>query len=146
MRKGAVPAGRQGFTPLELVVALSLTSILMLSGLFLLSTYLRSYKRAGREAEGLQITQLITTRLVREIRSADRLTEKFPNKITLKYGTSLISYDLKDGKLRRQIDSSSAYLTDTGEIKILSFSYPRPGLVKIKIDGTQTGVFCRNEK
>lgn len=135
----------RGFTLLELVVALSLTSLLLLSGIFMLSIYLRTYKRAGGEVENLQITQLILTRMVREIRSADRLIEKLPDKITFKYGDFLLSYDLKDGKVRRKIGGSSAYLTDAGEVKSLSFSYPLPGLVKIKLDKAPTGVFCRNE-
>ncbi|MFA4967689.1 MAG: prepilin-type N-terminal cleavage/methylation domain-containing protein [Candidatus Margulisiibacteriota bacterium] len=137
---------RSGFTLIEILVALSLAAIVFLAGFMLLSSYLKTYKILSADIERLQIRQFVLTRIVKEVRSADSIKNSTPACLTIKNGTSVISYELIGGKVRRKKDSTSAYLTEAGQVNKLAFSYPGAGLVMIEVDDSKTGAFCRNEK
>jgi hypothetical protein len=83
--------------------------------------------------------------MIKEIRSADSIAGSTLIQLKIKYGASLITYDYANNKIRRKKDASTAYLTDVGQVKSLSFSYPKPGLAIINLDQEKTGAFCRNE-
>jgi len=137
---------KKGFTLIELIVSLTLAAIVFLSGTFLLFSYIRSSKKVGTQAGLIQLRQSILYQITKDVRSADSIAASTPVQLVIKYGTSVISYDYANNKIRRKKDGSTAYLTDIGQISSLSFSYPKPGLTIIDLDQEKTGAFCRNEK
>jgi len=143
--KKAVPAGRQGFTLVEVLIALGLAGILLLAGSYALGTFLRTYRTSINKAEKLQIRQMIATRLIREIRSAEKLEPSTREKLSLRLSGALVSYSYKDGKVRREAGSSASYLTEPGEVKELYFESPSSRMVWIYLDGQKSGGYCRNE-
>lgn len=137
---------RKGFTLIELIISLSLAATVFLSSTFLLFSYIRSSKKVGAEAGSIQLKQSILHQITKEIRSADSIAASTPVQLIIKYGTTVISYDYANHKIRRKKDASTAYLTESGQINNLNFIYPKSGLVIINIDQEKTGAFCRNEK
>ncbi len=146
MNNKAVPAGRQGFTLIELIVALTLASMLFIAGMFSFLNYMKTYDRVSREAELAQVRQSVLLRMTREIRSADQILASTPDRIQIKSDKSVISYYRYDNKIRRVENSYASYLTEPGQIKKLAFLYPAKGLVMITVDQDTTEVYCRNEK
>ena len=137
---------KKGFTLIELIVSLTLAAIMFLSGTFLLSSYLRSSKKIVSAANSIQLQQSILAQITKDVRSADSIAPSTPAQLIIKTGTSIISYDYANKKVRRRKDGSSAYLTEDGQVNTLSFSFPRSGFVIINLDYLKTGAFCRNEK
>lgn len=139
----------KGFTLIELVLALSLASIIMLSALQFLSVNLNLYRRSSQKAADLQVSNLILSRLSSEIRSSERILDLREGSLTLSLEGQSILYDLKDGKLRRKTEKSTAYLTDKGDLEGLSFKELSAGLIELKLRaggkeyGTQA--YCRNQ-
>lgn len=127
----AVPAGRQGFTLVELIVSMTLMVILAGGMLFSFGQGLRSWKKVARCSERLQIENIIAERITSDIRCATEiLTGSGSQEIFLKIDSDLVSYKLVEHKVKRM----SAYLTCEDEIKKLSFSYPSPGKVQVMLD------------
>jgi prepilin-type N-terminal cleavage/methylation domain-containing protein len=137
---------KKGFSLIELTVALTLAALFLSGGTFLLSQTYRTWKKISTEIEHLTSKQFILNQMVYDIKSADQIQDLTRDVLTLKSGHSTINYDLKAGKIRRRKDGGSAYLNETGEVKILSFAQPQPGLVLIRLDEAQTGAYRRNEK
>lgn len=137
---------KKGFTLIEITVALTLAVIVFFAAFLALSTYLKAHKKQSSAIEGLQIRQYVLTQITRDIRSADSIKNSTAAVLIVKNGASTTQYELTTGKVRRKKDASSAYLTEAGQVNKLAFSYPRPGMVIIEIEGSKTGAFCRNEK
>jgi len=137
---------KKGFSLIELTIALTLAAIFTLSGTYLFFQTYRNWKKISAQMESLTSQQFILNQMVSDIRSADSILSLSPDTLTLSSNRSLISYDMKDKKIRRRKDGGSAYLNEAGEVKSLSFARPQPGLVLIKLDRAQTGAYCRNEK
>lgn len=136
---------RKGFTLIEVLIALGLTGILLLAGSYALGTFIRTYRSSINKAEKLQIRQMVVTRIIREIRSAEKLEPSTREKLSLRLGGVPIFYSYKDGKVRRESGSSASYLTEAGEVKELYFEYPAPRMVWTYLDGQKSGGYCRNE-
>ena len=137
---------RSGFTLIEILIALTLASLVFLAGFLMLSTFLKTYHKLSSAINLLQTRQYVLTQMTREVRSADSIKNSTPAVLVIKNGALTIQYELTAGKVRRKKDASSAYLTEAGQVKKLAFGYPRPGMVIIEIDDSKTGVYCRNEK
>jgi len=137
---------KKGFSLIELTVALTLAAVFTLSGTYLFFQTYRTWKKISAQIESLTSQQFILNRIVSDIRSADEVLSLTQDVLTLRSDRSLISYDMKDSKVRRRKDGGSAYLNESGEVKSLSFAQPKPGLVLIKLNKAQTGAYCRNEK
>ena len=137
---------RSGFTLIEILIALTLASLVFLAGFLMLSTFLKTYNKLSFDVDLLQIRQYVLTQMTREVRSADSIKNSTAAILVIKNGTSTIQYELTAGKVRRKKDASSAYLTEAGQVKKLAFSYPTTGMVIIALDDLSTGAFCRNEK
>ena len=135
---------KRGFTLVEVLIALGLAGILLLAGSYALGTFIRTYRTTINQAEKLQIRQMVLTRLIREIRSAEKLEPSTREKLSMRSGGLLISYSYKDGKVRRESNASASYLTEPGEVKELYFEYPAPKLIWIYLDGQKSGGYLRN--
>ena len=136
---------RKGFTLVELIVSLTIFSLLLGSIFYALKIELGIWKRIVGSAEKQQIANMVLSRIVRDIRSAKELLPASTNqKLGLEIGSDTIEYDLLNHKIRRKKNNYSAYLTTQGELEELSFSYPKANLVEIKVEGFTTQTCLRN--
>ncbi|MBI5699048.1 prepilin-type N-terminal cleavage/methylation domain-containing protein [Candidatus Saganbacteria bacterium] len=137
----------RGFTLVEMIIALTLSVLVLSAGTFMLSNYLRTYKKLSSAVEKNQIEQFVLRKVVSDIQFAENINiGSAPGLLVLNLKDDMLRYDYFDQKVRRRANKSTAYLTEAGEISSLSFSYPRPGLVLINLDNAKTGAYCRNEK
>lgn len=138
---------RQGFTLVELIVALTLSVLVLTAGTFMLSNYLRTFKKLSAAVEKNQVKQFALNKLTSDIQFAESINKNSgPALLVLTLKDDILRYDFFSQKVRRRTNKSTAYLSGPGEISSLSFTYPRPGLVLITLDNAQTGAYCRNEK
>ncbi len=136
---------RNGFTLVELLISLSIFTLLSGAMYYALGVELNLWKRIVGTSEKQQIANFVLTRVVRDARSASKILPASNNqKLLLKIGPDSIEYTLINQKIRRKKNAYSAYLTDKRDIQILSFSYPASKEVKIKIDEFETRASLRN--
>ena len=137
---------KKGFTLIELLISLTLASLLLITGMMIFSVHWRAYSKLSVAVGKKEIRQFLLAQMAREVRSADSIRGSSSNRLKIVYGDSVTTYDYADQKVRKIKDKGTAYLTEAGDIKHLSFDYPLPGLVAIELDGSSTEAFCRNEK
>ena len=136
---------RKAFTLVELIVSLTIFSLLLGIMFYAFGVELRFWEKIVANSEKQQITNMVITRMSRDVRSAAKiLSGSNSNKLLLKIGNDSLEYSLKNNKVRRKKNNYSAYLTVAGDIEQLSFSYPKAKLVEIKIDGYNTKIGLRN--
>lgn len=136
---------RPGFTLVELVIAMSLLTILLGGLFFALGHGLRIWRKVAREVDRQQISNLVAERICRDIRAAGEiLPSSSSEEVVLKIGSEVISYKLVNSKVRRKKGSSVAYLTSEKEVGALSFSFPAAVMVGISVGGFSTHVSIRN--
>jgi hypothetical protein len=118
-----------------------------MTGTFMLSNYLRTFKKLSVAIERNQIKQFVLNKVTSDIQFAESINKNSgPALLVLNLKDDTLRYDLFNQKVRRRTNKSTAYLTEPGEISSLSFSYPQPGLVLIALNANRTGAYCRNEK
>jgi prepilin-type N-terminal cleavage/methylation domain-containing protein len=139
--KKAVPAGRQGFTLIEVIIALALSATILLAGTFVFSSAYKTYRLASKKTEIMQIEQSILGRIVKDCRSAQKI-DLIEGKITI---NNTKYYDIKDKKVHMQDGSYSAYLTDINQVTNLNFRQLKSNLIKITVGNLTTEVAIRNE-
>ena len=126
------------------MVGLTLLTALV-SGLFYsFGQGLRVWRKINERVAHLQIANIVAERICRDIRSSAVLAGSNSAEVFLKIGGEGGSYKLVDSKIRRKKGSTTAYLTDDGEIKRLAFSYPAVGAVNVSIDDLSYLVSGRN--
>ena len=131
---------------IEIIVALTLSALVLMTGTFMLSNYLRTFKKLSVAIERNQIKQFVLNKVTSDIIFAEGINKSSgPDLLILYLKGDTLRYDYFNQKVRRRTNKSTAYLTEPGEIGSLSFSYPKPGLVMIFLDKIKTGAYCRNE-
>lgn len=137
---------RNGFTLVELLISLSILTLLSGAMYYALGVELNLWKRIVGAGEKQQIANFVLTRIVRDARSASQIFPASNNqKLLLKIGPDSIEYTLINQKIRRKKNNYSAYLTDKGDLQTLSFSYPNAKQVEIKLDGFKGMASLRNK-
>jgi prepilin-type N-terminal cleavage/methylation domain-containing protein len=135
----------KGFTLVEMIVALSIFAMLMGSVLHILDIELKLWNRLVLISEKQQISNLVLTRVVRDVRAAREIGPASSNEeLVLNIGEDTIEYALVNKKVRRRKNGRSSYLTDADDLKELSFSYPAYKIVGIKLGDNTTRVYLRN--
>jgi prepilin-type N-terminal cleavage/methylation domain-containing protein len=134
---------RNGFTLLEIIIALALLSLFLMAGTRLFSAYFRTYRAAAHNASHLQIKLAVLREITRDCRGAKSVAA-VNDRAVFYYADHTVAYDLKNNKVRRTEGKSSAYLTDDNEIKELSFRLINPYLIRIKVDDLETEGALRN--
>jgi hypothetical protein len=129
----------------ELIIALGLTSILIVGTFYAFGQGLRLWRETTLKFERLQVKNLVAERITRDIRGAKGWGEaSSAEELILKTAAETISYKLKNKKVNRKRGEDSAYLTSAGEIKKLKFSYPAAGQVAVTLDDFSFRVGTRN--
>lgn len=136
---------RKGFTLVELLISLTILTMLFGSMFYAFSVELDLWKRIVSASEKLHIANLVLARIVRDTRSASEiLPASTHQQLVLKIGSDSIEYRVLNQKIRRKKNNYSAYLTDKGDLQTLSFSYPGTQEAEITLDGFKTRIFLRN--
>lgn len=129
---------RRGFTLIELLISIAIAALLSLSASYLLSTHTRFFAKLSRQSEHGKICSMVLDRISEDIWNAEGVSGSV-SVLTLDYPKETVSYEYKNGKVKR----NNAYLTDSGDVAGLIFTY-KGKLVGIKVDDYETKAFCRN--
>ena len=114
-----------GFTLIELVVSLSLVSIIALPLAGLMYSSVRYEKRAFQKQENLINASSSIDLICGEIKESKGISStSVSSRLVLIFDSYSVSYDLAGEKVRRTKNSSVSYLNPDGTIDKLSFSYP----------------------
>ncbi|MDD4179889.1 MAG: type II secretion system protein [Candidatus Margulisbacteria bacterium] len=136
---------RRGFTLVEMLISLSLMALITGVIIFSFGQSWKGWKTIAAKADKQQIEGIIGQRLASDIRSADEiLAASSSQEIFIRSGTEITSYKLEASKVRRKKGVSTAYLTESGEINRLSFTYNATHQVSVFMDNDQFTVFRRN--
>jgi len=137
---------KRGFTLVEIIVSLSIFAILLSSMYYIFGVELRLWQRYITASEDLQISNMVMTKITRDIRAADKIISSSSDQLSLKVETDTIQYSFSKGKVKRKKNSRSSYLTTKGDLSALSFASLSDKLVEIKINDFSTKIVLRNKK
>jgi prepilin-type N-terminal cleavage/methylation domain-containing protein len=122
--------GTKAFTLIELLIATSLITVVLMSVLYFSISSVRLIMRSAVNAKSSQVTRFVADRIYRDIiQSTGASAASSSGKLMI----GRISYEFRDKKVRREEGNDIYYLTTEGEISGLKFSYPTPKLVRIEI-------------
>ena len=114
-----------GFTLIELVVSLSLVSIITLPLAGLIYSSVRYEKRAFQKQENLMNAASSLDLICAEIKASKGISaSSSAARLVLLFDAYSVSYDLVADKVRRTKNTSVSYLNPDNTIDELSFSYP----------------------
>ena len=114
-----------GFTLIELVISLSLISILALPIVCLMYSSIKYEKTAFQKQENIINATSSLDLICADIKASKGISpSSSAAKLVLIFDSFSVSYDLWTDKVRRTKNSSVQYLNPDGTIDKLSFSYP----------------------
>lgn len=123
-----------GFTMIELIISLSISSFVLLIFLSFLYTSLIFQRNISEKTKCLQDSKAAINIMGDEIRSCREISpSSSADKLILCFDSDIISYELKDGKIKRTKNSSSQYLTADLSVARLYFIYHSPKLLCVNI-------------
>lgn len=125
---------RSAFTLIELLIAMALSAA-ALSVLFVfVLTLLRSEDKLFLRLDSLEGARSSLFRMTLDVRDSKGISPgSSGERLVLSAGSGTVSYDLHSGKVRREVNGSSSYLTEEGRVCSLRFSYLNEKLIKIEI-------------
>lgn len=136
---------KRAFTLIEVLISISILSIILLSGSIVFSSFYRSYKIIQKKINPYEARQYVLHSITRDCMASHKI-EVQGNKAKFYTKDGIIAYELINNKVKRQKDKSTSYLTDQNEIKSLKFSQLKPDLLLISIDSKETEAAKRNEE
>lgn len=124
----------KGFTLIEMIISVSLGAVMLISISMCLFLSIKTWRSTVDRLVNLESIRSALNIIGRDIRDADEIVpESCAPRLIIYKNPDIIIYDLKDGKVRRTKNNSSQYLTADKSIAILSFAYPAPQLVEIRV-------------
>lgn len=122
----------KAFTLVELLISMVLISIVTAAVFYFSLSSLKLSGRINDTAASLQITRSIISRISSDIIQSSGAGAGSTSRLLI---LGDISYEFRDGKVRRQEGSDVYYMTTEGEIMQLQFYYSSNNLIKIEITG-----------
>lgn len=122
----------KAFTLTELLISMSLISIVTAAIFYFSLSSLRLLGRINDAAASLQVTRSLFSRISSDIIQNSGAGAGSTSSMLDLGG---LYYEFKDGKVRRQEGSDVYYMTTEGEIRQLKFYYPSNKLIKVEITG-----------
>jgi len=120
----------KAFTLIEMLIAAAMISVICTTLFYFALSTTRLISRSSDLAKSMQSIRFIAGRISSDImQSGGAGTGSNPSKLVI----GSISYEFREGKIRREEGSEVYYLTIEGEIKGLKFSYPSSKLIGIEI-------------
>ncbi len=136
----------KAFTLIELLIAIALASAVTVTLFYFAFSSTRSISCVIDASKSDQSARLVAGRISSDIiGSGGAIAGSGRSKLDL----GGLSYEFRDGKVRREEGSDAYYLTVEGEIRGLKFSYPSSKLVRIEVTPKHGGsynidVYARN--
>ncbi|NQU17673.1 MAG: prepilin-type N-terminal cleavage/methylation domain-containing protein [Candidatus Saganbacteria bacterium] len=131
---------KQGFTLIEILIATSLSVVIITAGFYLLSSHTKLSSQINKKVAEQQISSNIIDIITKDIQNAQSVSSSSTTtKLILNYPAGIMAYEYKNGKVKRK----NRYLTDAGDVSSLAFKY-QGKLVEIKLDNYTTKALCRN--
>ena len=120
----------KAFTLIELLISMTLVSVIFASLFYFSIASIRSLDRASLNARSSQAVRFVCGRI-----SSDIINSTGPSSgsSASKLVIGGIGYQFMEGKVKRSEGSDVYYLTTEGEIRDLKFSYLSSKLVRIEI-------------
>jgi len=125
---------KKGFTLIEVLIASTLSVLICAAAYLLVMSFVRAYITIEKNIGRAESSRISLNRIVSDVRGAKMIkANSGASVLVLDLWGKEVSYDLKEGKVRRSVDGASSYLTEAGEVSHLSFSYPSQKLIFIEI-------------
>lgn len=126
----------KAFSLIELLIAITLSSILMLGFFHAISTALALWQTQSRDTARLMDAAFVLNQISRDVfQSAAIDPSSNAGRLCLDYETYSLSYDFYQGMVRRNKDGKVASsLTNKNTILELSFDYPSSKRVVITVE------------
>ncbi|MBI5399614.1 prepilin-type N-terminal cleavage/methylation domain-containing protein [Candidatus Saganbacteria bacterium] len=135
----------RGFTLVELLISLTVLIIFLGSLFYAVTVELRQWRQLADISQQQQTRQIILSRIVKEIRAAKEISATSSStNLNLVLPAGHAEFRLQDGKIRCQVNSYVAFLSDNDEIKTFRVSYPGRRQVELYLDKEETLVGLRN--
>ena len=120
----------KAFTLIELLIATAMISVICITLFYFALSTTRLISRSTDYVKSMQSIRFIAGRISLDImQSGGAGIGSNPGKLII----GGISYEFREGKVRREEGSDVYYLTIEGEIKGLMFSYPSSKLIGVEI-------------
>jgi len=120
----------KAFTLIELLIATAMISVISFALFYFMLSATRLIAGSTDFAKSMQSVRFIAGRISTDImQSGGTGIDSSSSKLII----GNISYEFRDGKVRREEGSEVYYLTIEGEIKGLKFSYPSSKLIGVEI-------------
>jgi prepilin-type N-terminal cleavage/methylation domain-containing protein len=120
----------KAFTLIEMLIATAMISVISITLFYFALSTTRLISRASDLAKSMQSVRFIACRISSDImQSGGAGIGSNPSKLII----GNITYEFRDGKVRREEGSDVYYLTIEGEIKGLKFFYPSSKLIGVEI-------------
>lgn len=124
----------KGFTLIEMLISLSIGILVYATISSFLLFSLKTYRHHIQRIENLENIQSAINIIEQDIRSCTEVAAiSNSDKLVLLDDQDVISYELKDNKIKRIKNNSSQYLTNGKAVDKLSFSYPWERLVEMNV-------------
>lgn len=140
MRSG-LNSDKKGFTIIELLIAMMISSLIMADAFFFVLTIMRTRERSLSLSNNFQEIMSSFSLMEREIRAAETISPSSTDKkLLLLFGSDTITYEFLSGKLKRSKNSSGQYITTDGTIDKTVFSYVSGSNVLIEMTPGKTRI------
>jgi len=137
---------KKGFTLIELIVAVSLSVIVMASLFSFLFALLKWRDMSTGKLRGLNTVRSAMQTMSREIKASKGISPvSDKDRIIIIFDTYTISFDLNAGKIRRIKGGSTQYLTPDSSVSSLLFSYQDPERASFSIRPDMAGQLLSGE-
>ena len=135
---------KKGFTLIEVLISMTLAVLVLGSAFWAMGSSLRTWKSGAANLEALQGGRIVLERIMDEVRNARGIDPSSTSqKIVLNYEDYNITYELKNGKVRRDKGEGASYLTTEGIVNSLNFIYLSSKLVEIEMDVLKRKIFSK---
>lgn len=136
---------KKGFTLIELIISLTIFSLVLSSSFLFLGTRLNTYKKEKNILNQYQLEQRVFNLIAKDLKKSIELDiiSSSEAKITLK--NQEVIYGIKDQKIKRKTGKNNAYLTMPGEINNLAFKALSPQLIELGVGGLKQTICLRNK-
>lgn len=131
----------KAFTLVELLISMSLISIVTVSIFYFSLSSLKLLGRLNDIASSSQVTRSIFSRISSDIIQSSGAVAGSTSSLLILGG---ISYEFRDNKVRRQDGSDVYYMTTEGEIRQLKFYYSSNKLINVEITGKNGAKYAIN--
>ncbi|MBU0687801.1 MAG: prepilin-type N-terminal cleavage/methylation domain-containing protein [Candidatus Margulisbacteria bacterium] len=134
---------KKGFTLIEILVSLTLFSLILSSTFLILKTPSMFWNRFVNKMAAFEVVSSVSGVIMRDIWEAINISveEGGLRLILIDSGYSQIQYELVGGKIRRKKGGSSSYLTYDEQVDLLEFEDLGDGLVGFKLGVSTAEVF-----